>query len=78
MAESTPTVSVVLNSYDQRRLIRDAIESALAQTRGDLELLAVDNGSTDHSVEILAGYAGDPRVRRHLRGADAEMAPRRT
>jgi glycosyltransferase involved in cell wall biosynthesis len=58
-----PRVSVIMPSYNHARYIGEAIESVLAQTMGDLELIVVDDGSSDNSREIIAGYkARDPRV----------------
>ena len=42
--------------------VREAIESVLGQTLGDLELVVVDDGSTDATASILGSF-GDPRVR---------------
>ena len=52
-------VTVILNSYNQARYLRTAVASVLNQTYDDLELLAIDNGSTDDSPEILSSYASD-------------------
>jgi glycosyltransferase involved in cell wall biosynthesis len=50
--------------YNQERYLRDALEMALGQTYADLEVLAVDDGSTDSSPEILREYADrDRRLR---------------
>jgi glycosyltransferase involved in cell wall biosynthesis len=57
-----PLVTVILNSYNQARWLPDAVESVLSQTFTDWELIAIDNGSTDRSADILAGYADDPRI----------------
>ena len=60
----SPRVSVVMPVRDAERFLKDAVESVLAQTFGDLELLAVDDGSRDASAAILARYAAaDARVR---------------
>lgn len=56
-------VSVVLCGYNQRAYLTDAIESALCQTHRNLELIVIDNGSTDGSQELLKPYEADPRVR---------------
>ncbi len=56
-------VSVILCGYNQVRYLDDAVASALAQTHRDLEVVVVDNGSTDGSRELLARYADEPRVR---------------
>lgn len=58
-----PAVSVILNSYNQQAYLRQAIKSVLAQTYGDFELIAIDNGSTDASASILEEYESDPRIR---------------
>lgn len=50
--------------YNAERWLPEAIESALAQTFEDFELVAVDDGSTDGSLRILEGWArSDPRLR---------------
>jgi glycosyltransferase involved in cell wall biosynthesis len=51
-----PMVSVVIANYNYGRFLRDAVDSALAQAHPRLEVLVVDDGSTDGSREILAGY----------------------
>jgi glycosyltransferase involved in cell wall biosynthesis len=57
-------ISICLPVFDGARWLDEAIRSALAQTRGDFELLVVDNASTDASAEIARGFARrDPRVR---------------
>jgi glycosyltransferase involved in cell wall biosynthesis len=61
--ESVPTISVAIPVFNGANFLADAIESVLAQTFGDLELIVSDNGSTDGTAEICRHYAGDPRVR---------------
>jgi glycosyltransferase involved in cell wall biosynthesis len=57
-------VSVITTAYNVAPYLADAVESALAQSMGDLELLIVDDGSTDETLQIARGYAGsDARVR---------------
>lgn len=55
-------VSVVIPAYNYGRFLRDAIDSALAQQHAPLEVIVVDDGSTDETPQILASYA-DPRLR---------------
>ncbi len=57
-----PTVSVVMPVYNEAAFVDAAVQSVLRQTLSDLELVIVDNGSTDHSPEILRRIR-DPRVR---------------
>jgi alpha-1,3-rhamnosyltransferase len=58
-----PLVSVVMASYNHAPYLSAAIESVRAQTLESLELVVVDDGSTDGSVDIATRYAeADPRV----------------
>ncbi len=60
----TPRVSVVMPVRDGERFLREALDSTLAQTLDDLELIVVDDGSTDATPAILAEAAQrDSRVR---------------
>ncbi len=59
-----PLVSVVMSVFDGEAWLAESVESILAQTERDLELVVVDDGSTDGSGEILAELARrDPRIR---------------
>ena len=61
---SGPRVSVVMPVRDAERFLREALDSILAQTLADLELIVVDDGSADSTPAILEEAAGrDPRVR---------------
>ncbi len=57
-----PRVSVIVPSFNHGRFLRRTLESALAQTFGDLEVLVLDDGSTDDSLEVAASVR-DPRLR---------------
>jgi glycosyltransferase involved in cell wall biosynthesis len=62
-----PRVSVITIFYNADRYLEEAIESVLAQDFKDLELLLVDDGSTDHSSAIALGYAKRfPQLVRYL------------
>ena len=59
-----PTVSVIMPAYNVAQYIGEAIESVIAQTFMDWELIVVDDGSTDDSGAIAASYAAlDRRIR---------------
>lgn len=61
---STPLVSVVMAVWNDPRWLRVAIDSILDQSLRELELVVVDDGSTDETVDILAdAERRDPRVR---------------
>ncbi len=64
-----PRVTVVMPVHDGAPYLRPAVESILAQTYRDLELLVLDDGSEDESAAIVASYR-DPRVRLHRRAAN--------
>ncbi len=55
-------ITVLMPVYNGERFLRPAIESILAQTHGDFELLVLDDGSTDASVAIVRSYR-DERIR---------------
>lgn len=59
-AEDQLLVSVVIPCYNQAHFLGEAIESALAQTYPHLEIVVVDDGSTDNIAAVVAGY---PEVR---------------
>jgi glycosyltransferase involved in cell wall biosynthesis len=59
-----PLVSVVIPVYNGERFLGAAIESVLHQSLQDLEIIVVDDGSTDATPQILAAYASRIRVYR--------------
>lgn len=60
--EPAPTFSVVMPAYNAAQTISAAIESVLAQSRGDFELIVVDDGSTDETAACVEPYLRDQRV----------------
>lgn len=56
-------VSVVTPTYNRDRFLPDAVASVLAQTSHDLELIIVDDGSTDDTRKVLEPFLADSRVR---------------
>jgi glycosyltransferase involved in cell wall biosynthesis len=59
----SPKITVYIACHNHRRFIVDCIESVLSQSMSDWELLIIDDRSIDGSDELVARYAGDPRVR---------------
>lgn len=60
---STPLVSVVMAAKNYARFLPAAVESVLAQTFPDWELLVIDDGSTDATPAAVQPYLADPRIK---------------
>ena len=56
-----PKITVLMPAYNAERYIGDAIQSVLKQTFADFELLIVNDGSTDDTVEVIGAF-NDPRI----------------
>ena len=62
MNDDAPRFSIVIPTHNRAALLESAIESVLAQTVADWELVVVDDGSTDHVARVVEARA-DPRIR---------------
>lgn len=75
MDTASRQVSVIVPVYNTEKYLRRCLESLVHQTLKDLEILVVDDGSTDHSPEILSefenNYPGRVRVIRKENGGQA-------
>jgi glycosyltransferase involved in cell wall biosynthesis len=58
-----PQISIVIPTYNRAALLGQAIESVLAQVGIDLELIVVDDGSTDDTAAVVARHLPDARLR---------------
>ena len=67
-----PRVSVILTSYNHAEFICESIESVLAQTFSDFELLILDDASTDNSWWLINQY-DDPRIKAFRSGGAGEV-----
>ena len=65
---STPKVSVVIPCYNRDAYIAQTVESVLNQTWKNLELVVVDDGSTDGSLQVLQRYQDQIRIMKHPGG----------
>ena len=52
-----PLCSIVISSFNKAPYVPAAVDSALAQTYGNIEVVVVDDGSMDNSIEILRSYS---------------------
>jgi glycosyltransferase involved in cell wall biosynthesis len=59
---SKPRVSVIIPTYNSANYLAEAVQSVLTQTLSDLEVIVVNDASTDHTDEIISQF-DDPRVR---------------
>jgi glycosyltransferase involved in cell wall biosynthesis len=60
---SDPTFSIVITTYNRVRIVCRCIDSCLAQSFADFEIVVVDDGSTDDTAVVLAERYDDPRLR---------------
>jgi len=63
-----PGVSVVIPTHNYARFVGAAVESVLAQTYPPLEIIVVDDGSTDDTSEVVSRYADKVRYVRKANG----------
>lgn len=61
--QKRPKVSILIPTYNRADKISKALDSVINQTYTDFEFVIVNNGSTDHTAEVLKKYESDPRVR---------------
>ncbi|MGC2777871.1 MAG: glycosyltransferase, partial [Bradyrhizobium sp.] len=64
-AKRRPLVSFIVASYNYESFIAETLSSILAQTIADLEVIVVDDASTDRSRDVVRSF-GDPRVQLHV------------
>lgn len=63
-SDDSPLVSIILPTYNGSKYLRLAIDSCLAQTYANFELIVVDDSSTDETPQVIAEYAArDSRIR---------------
>ena len=58
-----PCVSVIVPNYNHARFLPQRLETVLRQSYSDMEVIVLDDASTDTSRDIIMRYADDPRVR---------------
>jgi glycosyltransferase involved in cell wall biosynthesis len=72
MHSDLPLVTALINTYNYARYLPFAINSVLNQSYPNIEIIVVDDGSTDHTREILAEYADQVRTIRSENGGQGQ------
>lgn len=77
--QNTPLVSVIVPVYNTAVYLRRCLDSLCAQTYRNLQIICIDDGSTDESPDILVEYAArDPRIIVHTQENAGLAAARNT
>jgi glycosyltransferase involved in cell wall biosynthesis len=71
------TFSIIIPTYNRVELIRPTLESVLAQTIGEWECIVVDDGSTDHTAEVINSYTEKDDRFRYIYQENAERSAAR-
>jgi glycosyltransferase involved in cell wall biosynthesis len=71
----SPLVTVIITAFNYARMLGTAIDSALAQDYPNLEVLVLDNASTDATPQLIERYLTDPRFRYIRNPANIGMVP---
>ncbi|MDQ0865811.1 glycosyltransferase family 2 protein [Arthrobacter globiformis] len=74
-SDALPLASVVISTKNRAEFIAESVNSVLAQTVSDIEVVIVDDGSTDNTAEVIASFE-DPRIRYFKREASGIAASR--
>ena len=71
-----PEVSVIIPTFNSAQYVTDAVDSVLNQSFGDLEVLVIDDGSTDDTESVMSRYGAPVRYIRQQNGGVAEARNR--
>lgn len=69
-----PLVSIVIATYNMAQFLPFAVRSVLAQTYDNIEVIIVDDGSTDHTSEVAQPFLADARVQYHCQVNQGQAA----
>ncbi|SDP09902.1 glycosyltransferase family 2 protein [Desulforhopalus singaporensis] len=71
MKPDSPLISVIIPAYNHEKFIGEAVESVLRQTIADLELIVIDDGSTDNTGKVVKSYSDRRLSYYHQENQDA-------
>lgn len=71
MSKQPSLVSVVITNYNYGKYVGEAIESVLAQTYPNIELIVIDDGSSDNSLAVINGYKDSAKIVVHRKNKGA-------
>ena len=72
-----PKVSVIIPTYNRLPMLKEAVHSVLAQNFEDMELIVVDDGSTDGTAEEMKRYGGRVKLIGHSENRGVSVARNR-
>ncbi|GGG28067.1 hypothetical protein GCM10011344_31090 [Dokdonia pacifica] len=65
---NNPLISIIIPAYNRATLIKDTLQSIIAQSSSDWECIVIDDGSTDTTVEVVSAFAkANSRIQLHKR-----------
>ncbi len=67
----SPSISIIIPAYNRENLVASTIESVLKQTYKPLEIIVVDDGSTDNTLDVLKQYGDDIKIIQKENGGSA-------
>ena len=62
-----PKISIIVPVYNSEQKLKDCLDSLVEQTEKDLEIIVIDDKSTDHSLEIINTYAKNIRILKYIK-----------
>ncbi|MBN1186922.1 MAG: glycosyltransferase family 2 protein [Bacteroidales bacterium] len=76
-SKELPLISVLMTTYNRAKYIEEAIESVIASTYKNWELIIVDDCSTDNTEQLVKKYLSDPRIQYHRNEKNLGQFPNR-
>ncbi len=65
MTKNKPLISVIIPCYNQARFLSQVLDSVLAQTYNEIEIIVINDGSPDNIQEVMQPYLANPKIKLH-------------